>query len=121
MQKLLIAVRSPALAGALERALDKEVEITICHKGADALDALQRLRPDGLIVQLELDAPDGLTVLQQCRRPAATLVLTTLVNRQVLQQVGALGADAMVLLPCKAKLVAKQMLGLLRHVPAGEG
>lgn len=77
MLKLLVADMSTEFTDAVEKALQGEFELKICHDGETALELLHLFQPDVLVIHLLLPFKDGLTVLQESNhRPRVILALT---------------------------------------------
>lgn len=117
MKTILIAEASPTIRAALVNALSDRYEVHTCAEGSTALECLEQLRPDALIINLALPGLDGLTVLA---RTAYTLpvilALTDFVSNEVIQQTAELGVGYIFLIPCSTKAVVdrvEEMIGLL--------
>ena len=108
---LLLAVASESVAEALAAAMP-QYNIHICHTGPEAVELLDALRPQGLILDLCLD---GLTVLKQAKhQPQAILALTDLMTDEVLRQAARAGIQDVVIKPCTAWYVAERMESLIK-------
>lgn len=113
MRKLLIAINSEIITRRLISALP-QYEIHTCSNGFQALDSLNALRPDVLIIDLCLLGLDGLTVLKETEfLPSAVLALTTLASQPVLNAAAAAGAQDAVLLPCAFDHLMKHLKKVL--------
>lgn len=75
---IVIDTDASALQG-IKRALSKRFEISAFHDPYDALLALSALQPEGLILDLELPAFDGLRLLSRLRALDATAHIRTVV------------------------------------------
>ena len=65
MLKLLLVDMSEEFTNAVQKVLDNEFEIKVCHDGETALELLHYFKPDVLVILLLLPFKDGLTVLQE--------------------------------------------------------
>lgn len=100
MQKLLIADSSEVFVNALTSALRSQFDIFICTDGPSALESLQQIQPDILILNLMLPYQDGLTVLQESGyQPPVILAITMHLSAYVEQAVTALGIDYTMIAP----------------------
>lgn len=117
MKIILIAETSPMITAALVDALSDRYEVHTCADGSAALECLEQLRPDALIINLVLPDINGLTVLARTAyTPPAILALTSFVSNEVIQQAAELGAGYIFLIPCSTKAVVdrlEEMIGLL--------
>lgn len=118
MRKLLIAVDAPPLAGALTLLLQDCYEVHCCFTGTDALNLIDMIKPDALILYLSLPHIDGLTILHQCRhKPASILVLSNLITDSVIKRISQLGARGIILIPCTPEYIADS-LSKIEKLPA---
>lgn len=110
MQKLLIAETATVFSAALADALSDLFQIRCCQTGTEALQLLETLRPDALIIDTALPYMDGLTVLHTTtHRPSMILALTTATTAYALQMLKNAGADYTVSLPCTVQCVVSHM------------
>ena len=120
MRKLLIAINSEIITERLRSALP-QYEIHTCSNGFQALDSLNALRPNVLIIDLCLLGLDGLTVLKETEfLPSAVLALTTLASQPVLDAAAEAGAQDVVLLPCSCEHLIKHLDALIEKVPSAD-
>jgi len=106
MQRVLIAQRAGAFSRSLAEALSENFEVHICSRGDAALELLEAIRPDVLIIDLMLPCPDGLTVLKAAAyTPPQVLALTSVLNAGVLQAVRDAGVSGLLALPCTVEAV----------------
>ena len=109
MEKLLIAVRSKALAATVAQALT-QYEVHTCHTGPDALRLLETLTPEVFLVELTLPEVSGLSVLEATQyRPPVILALTCLVSEALLEKAAAAGVREVLLLPCPAASIIQRL------------
>lgn len=114
MQKLLIAVDSPIITGILKRSLENEFTIYTCNRGDEALQLLESIRPDVLIINLALPHVTGLSVLQRSHyTPPAILAFTYYVSDMVIQEATAAGVGDLLLLPCSLPYILSRLKRLL--------
>ncbi|MBQ3529517.1 MAG: response regulator [Oscillospiraceae bacterium] len=120
MKKVLIATISEATNTALADALP-HYEVHICTTGLEAIELLETLRPDILILDLMLPAMDGLTVLQKSSfRPSTILARTNLISATVLQSAAAVGVQDILLVPCTIRYIIDRLDTLTEKVPSPE-
>lgn len=106
MQRVLIAQRAGAFSRSLAEALQERFEVHICSRGDTALELLEALRPDILIIDLMLPCPDGLMVLKTAAyTPPRILALTSILNTSVLQAAQDAGISELLTLPCTVDAV----------------
>lgn len=100
MQSLLIAEGAEEMSAGIVKHLQGEFRITVCNDGETALDLLQTLRPDILILNLMLPFKDGLTLLQESAyRPPVILALSHFVSPYYADRALELGVGALLLTP----------------------
>lgn len=75
--RLLIAHPSASFAGKLREALEGEFEISWVSDGAEALEQLNRLCPEMLVLHLSMPRKDGFTILAQAAHFPEILIATT--------------------------------------------
>lgn len=98
----------------LERELNKIYEVHLCSRGDQAVQLIEELLPDALIINLALPYLDGFTVLQQLtHRPPAILALTNLISNEIIENAAALGVQDMLIYPCSIKTIAAHLEALL--------
>jgi len=75
--RLLIAEDDEALAALLEEYLSEgEYDISVCHRGDDALEKIQQEHFDIVLTDVVMPGADGLTVLAEVNKdPIRTLVI----------------------------------------------
>lgn len=114
MKRVLIVHGDEVCRMYLQRELEKRYEVHICTRGDQAVQLIESLRPDALIINLSLPYRDGLTVLRQLEyRPPAILALTNLVRTKILEDAAALGVRDMLLYPCYIKTIVAHLDDLL--------
>ena len=121
MAKLLIAVKSEDLGKALAEGLP-HCRVHICHTGADALTALEALRPDIFLVELSLPVLTGLSVLQKTSyRPPAILALTNLITESILRSAADAGVQDVIRHPCSVGYIIDRLDALAQKISTPEG
>lgn len=121
MLKLLIAVRSGLLASLLTKSLSSRFVIHSCNRSTDTQRLIETMRPDVLVIDLRLDERDGLSILRNCSyRPPAILVLTDLINQEIMQCAATAKIGALVLIPCSARYVVDTIERIVEKVPSPE-
>ena len=114
MKRVLIVDGDKECRMYLQRELEKRYKVHLCARGDQAVERIEALRPDALIINLSLPYLDGLTVLRQLEhRPTAILALTNLVSNQIIEDAAALGVRAMLIYPCSIKTIAAHLDDLL--------
>ena len=120
MKKILIATAYPAMNQELAAALPR-YEAHICANGTDALELLETLRPDILVLDLALPGLDGLTVLEKSRfRPPRILAITNFINDYIGQTAKALGVQEIVFCSVTSRYLIQQLEALTEKVPSPE-
>lgn len=105
MQKLLIADGSEIFLSALETALAGRFDICTCCDGEAALNALQTVHPDILVLNLSLPYKDGITLLcQSAFRPPIILAITGYLSHYIEYSLKELGVDYIMISPSIASL-----------------
>ncbi len=114
MKRLLIASESKIIADILAEHFQKEYEVHTCTNGNNAIELLQAISPDILIISLMLSDVTGLSVLQQTAyKPSVIIALTNCLINSILQEVQALGAGALIRLPCSIACIESHLNRLL--------
>lgn len=117
MQKLLIAEPTVVFAAALTEALSEIYEITCCHCGEAALQLLQEIRPQALVIDLSLPHMDGLQVLHRSSyKPPVVLALINLATDYALQMAKDAGASFALLTPCTTQSVVYHLQEMTRRL-----
>lgn len=110
MDKLLIVARSETLRIQLREALGKNYAVTDCGDGATALELLDSVRPDALILDVELPYADGLSVLEEATcQPEVVLCLATFATDYTLLRAADLGVKYVLTKPCPIRIIAKHL------------
>lgn len=120
MQKLLIVEQSAALSDGISAVLQDQWEIHTCTDGYAAIDTIQYLQPDAMILNLMLPQKDGLSVLADCfpRIPSVTMALTTYSSTYVEQAAASLGVKYIMQLPCTADAIKDRLMDIVEACDA---
>lgn len=112
--RVFIAESSPVLARALTAAISgtDDVEVIGCAAdGNTAIEQVKSLRPDVLLLSLDMPKPDGYEVLAEimARHPAATIMLVPghMKSAEVERRLAAMGAVGSIVKPRMADLVTE--------------
>lgn len=110
MKTMLIAIDSEIITDELAHTFQSKYQVHTCSQGDDALQILQELRPDVLIINLALSHITGLEVLQQTKyAPPVIIALTNYASDHITQKVQDAGVGALIRLPCS-------MAGIIYHL-----
>jgi len=120
VKKILIATTSEATSTDLLKSLS-QYEVHICSTGTEALELLETLRPDILLLDLMLPVIDGLTVLRRSQfKPRTILALTPLASATVLHSAAAVGVQDILLIPCTTSYIVDRLDALTEKLPSPE-
>lgn len=120
MSKLLIAIKSEILTDLLSSSLPKH-GIHICHTGSDALEQIESLHPDALLLELMLPDIDGINVLRKSvYKPHTILALTNLASPAVLQAAADAGVQGIILIPCAVRHIIERLNALIEKAPSAD-
>ena len=118
MQTLLLVDGSEEVTAAIAYFLGKEFSIHICHDGNAALNLLQTLQPDILLMNLMLPFMDGLTILQESAyRPPVILAWSDFINEYVAESAMSLGVGMLLRTPAPRVVVVRLMDMLSGYTP----
>ena len=120
--RVLVVDDHPAVRTALSEMLEDEDDVTVvgeCEDGSQVVDAVARLHPDVVLMDLSMPVMDGLAATEALHElpTAPRIVVFTGDGPDVRPAVAAAGADALV--PKTAR--AEVLLGCLRKVAVGCG
>lgn len=111
---VLIAVKSEVFSEALADELCQGNQVHICHSGITALELLDQVRPDALVLDLCLPHMTGIDVLKgSTYLPRVILGITNIVTDAVIEAARSVGINYLFLIPCKPRVVASHLLELL--------
>ena len=117
--KVLIADDEPNIVISLEFLMKREgYEVSIARDGQQALEAIRRLRPDLVLLDVMMPLRSGLEVLQAVRADEAVadtriLMLTAKGRETDIAKGLALGADAYMTKPFSTRELAERVRRLL--------
>jgi two-component system response regulator MprA len=119
-QRLLVIEDDPAIARLLELELEEAgYRVEVAGTGADGLAAMERERPDLVVLDVRLPDMDGLTVCRQARRGGNTMpiLMLTALDRVGDRVVGLdAGADDYLAKPFAIEEVLARLRALTRRV-----
>jgi two-component system, NarL family, nitrate/nitrite response regulator NarL len=120
--RLVLADDHPIVLDGLEQLFRAQKDFAIvarCHDGAETLRAVRQHRPDVLLLDIRMPAPDGLQVIRELQGdglPTRIVLLTAALEEDDVLEAVRLGVKGVVL-----KEMAPQMLvECVRKVAAGE-
>ena len=121
MLRIVIAMASDDFGHLLESQLNAEHSVVRCFDGNTALDLLQHLRPDVLLMDLSLPQLDGLSVLEQSQNylPELVVAVTDVTNAEVCRKAEQLGVASLFLLPVNSELFLSQLEKMLSQTEPG--
>lgn len=103
MQRILIADGSLVLTEALERELQRDYMVQVCHDGGSAVDLIAKFEPDILVLDTmitEYDAISILRMMQTSGRNVKVILLTRFVDAHLLSHAQKLGVSQILPKPC---------------------
>lgn len=91
-----------------------DYHVHICHSGVTALELINNIRPDGLVLDLCLPHMTGIDVLKASTcYPPVIVGITNIATDSVIEAAESVGIKYLFLKPCKIKIVASHLLELL--------
>ncbi len=114
MQKLLIAEHANVLTDRLINMLQGQWDIHICADGYTAADMLRCIRPDAMIIDLNLPQKDGFAVMEECFPvlPPVILALTTFVSPYIERIAESLGVGYILRIPCQIEMIGERLTNM---------
>ena len=114
MKTVLLVIREEGTRDALCRLLKDRCRLLVCGQSAEAYVLLQQ-KPDAMILDLFLPGEDGLSFLKKTipAHPPVILVLSELMNEDILEACSALGISCLFLSPCSCDAVARKLTEIL--------
>ena len=111
MRKLLIAEHSDVRRNALTEALQKEWEVHTCVDSYPVIDTMRYIKPDAMIVNLNIGPTDGLSVLRESapELPPVIMALTNFTSPYIERTAEQLGVGCMMLIPCRTEHIKKRL------------
>ena len=120
--RLVIADDHPLILHGLELFLRQEPDFEVvasCLDGIETLDAVHHLRPDILILDIQMPGKDGLTILRELHQaevPTRVILLTAAMDEDSLLEAMRLGVSGLVLKDMTVPL----LIQCIRKVYAGD-
>ncbi len=117
MRKLLIAQHSETIVDHLQRTLHDEWEIHVCVDSYPVIDMIQYIRPEAMILDLNLGPKDGIQILKEGQSFLPPLIVATsnYVDDEILEAVEKLGVGALVRVPFRTEYIKEQLNHLVRN------
>lgn len=114
MRKLLIAQHSETMVNHLQQALHDEWEVHICMDSYPVIDMMEYMKPEAMLLDLNLGPKDGISVLKegQLFLPPVVVVTTNYVDDCIAETLAELGTNALVRIPFRMDYL-KELLSLL--------
>lgn len=116
LYKILIAAKLEVVTEQLVANLGIDHDVHICYTGTNALDILNAIRPEILIVDLMLPHMDGLTLLNSSiYKPPVILGLTTYLGREIERIAETSGIGCLMLLPTSINAIRSNLDSLINE------
>lgn len=110
MQTLLMAECAEEICNCVKHSLGGEFEFHTCHDGETALERLQELQPDILLLNLMLPFKDGLTLLQETPyKPPVILAWSYFIEAHIVDRAIELGVGDLLNTPTTQTIVVRLM------------
>ena len=122
MQKILLVEDDVRLAGLVSEYLQRYgFDVISVLRGDLAMQAIERERPDVVVLDLMLPGRDGMDICQQIRRQSSLPVLMLTARADLVDQVAGLeiGADDYMLKPVEPRLLLARLRAVLRRAVGG--
>lgn len=122
--KILIVEDNEQLRPSLQEYFERHgFEVATAHDGQDALEALDRMSPDLLILDVELPRQDGLEVCRTIRQRlghSVAVIMISGIRKELVDRVVGLevGADVYMTKPFETRELLAQARALLRRIQA---
>lgn len=117
MRKLLIAQHSKTIANQLQHALQDEWEIHVCIDSYPVIDIMQYMRPEAMVLDLNLEPKDGISVLEEGQPflPPIIVATSNYIDDHVTETVEQLGVGALVRIPFRTGYIKEQLDHIARN------
>ncbi len=117
MHKVLIAHSSDDLRSTLEIIISCKYETLTCANGTEAIEIIQKFRPDALILDLGLPEMNGISVLEVSKSflPPVILATTWSQDHPTLKLLPSYGVDNVTVLPCRIGSLIYLLEDLIRE------
>jgi DNA-binding NarL/FixJ family response regulator len=118
VQKILIADGTEGFRNQLRDVLASKYIVVCADDGLQAWELFRKLRPELLIIDLELPEMDGMTLLHRISSTGsrlAVIVLGRMLSDYAVDSLIALKVAYILRKPCKIQNVAEQAMALLRY------
>lgn len=111
MPKLLIADHLEDRQEALKKAMGIEWEIHTCMDSYPVVDTMRYLKPEAMVIDLNLVPQNGLTVLKEGfpDLPPVILALTNFISPYVVKTAESLGVGMLIQTPCRTCHLREQL------------
>ena len=98
MQNLLVAQHSTTMVDHLQRALEDDGEIHIRLDSYPIIDMMQYLRPEAMVLDLNLSPKNGIAILEEGQPflPSVIVATSNYVDDQVVEKMAQLGKGCLI-------------------------
>ena len=119
MRKLLIAQRSEPLIDNLKHSLQDEWELHICTDSYPVFDMLQYIKPEAMVIDMNLHPKNGLTVLEECQSvcPPVVLATTNVISPPIIESAGQLGVGCLLRSPFRIEYLKELLDDMYQAFP----
>ena len=115
MQTLLIAEQEEVISNYIKETFCGEFDVHCCNNGELALEMIEKLQPDVLLLNLLLPYKDGMTLLMEMNhKPSLILAWSYLIDSYVVERIVELGVDELLNTPTLQTIVVR-LADLLKH------
>jgi DNA-binding NarL/FixJ family response regulator len=120
--RLILADDHPIVLDGLEQLFRAQKDFAVvarCQDGAETLRAVRQHRPDVLLLDIRMPAPDGLQVIRELRKdslPTRVVILTAALEEDDVLEAVRLGVQGVVL----KEMSPEMLMECVRKVAAGE-
>jgi DNA-binding NarL/FixJ family response regulator len=120
--RLILADDHPIVLDGLEQLFRAQKDFTVvarCRDGAETLRAVRQHRPDVLLLDIRMPAPDGLQVIRELQKdslPTRVVLLTAALEEDDVLEAVRLGVQGVVL----KEMSPEMLMECVRKVAAGE-